>query len=76
MKTTVEIVNLVNRALELCPIRWVDINNDFVKFEYGGTIFRITKELIVEEAKESCLARTVSAIFLKLLIIKTDKYEK
>lgn len=76
MKTTTEIVNLVSKALELCPIRWVDINNDFVKFEYGGTIFRITKELIVEESKESCLAHTVSAIFLELLIIKTDKYEK
>jgi hypothetical protein len=75
MKTTVEIVNLVSKALELCPIKWVDINKDFVKFEYGGTIFRITKELSVEEAKESCLARTVAAIFLELLITKTDKYE-
>mgnify|MGYP007103292419 CR=1 FL=1 len=26
MKTTVEIVNLVSRALELCPIKWIDIN--------------------------------------------------
>ncbi len=39
MKTTVEIVNLVSRALELCPIKWIDINKDFVKFEYGGSIF-------------------------------------
>lgn len=38
--------------------------------------FRITKELSVEEAKESCLARTVAAIFLELLITKTDKHEK
>lgn len=76
MKKTVEIVNLVSKALELCPIKWVDINKDFVKFEYGGTIFRITKELYVEEAKESCLARTVAAISLELLITKTDKHEK
>lgn len=40
MKTTVEIVNLVSRTLELCPIKWIDINNDFVKFEYGGAIFK------------------------------------
>lgn len=39
MKTTVEIVNLVSRALELCPIKWIDINKDFVKFEYSGSIF-------------------------------------
>lgn len=76
MKTTVEIVNLVSRALELCPIKWIDINKDFVKFEYGGSIFKISNELSVEEVKESCLFRTAAAVFLELLITKTDKYEK
>lgn len=75
MKTTVEIVNLVSKALILFPIKWVDINKDFVKFEYGGDIFRISNELSVEEVKESCLFRTAAAVFLELLITKTDKYE-
>lgn len=75
MKTIVEIVNLVSKALILFPIKWVDINKDFVKFEYGGAIFRISKELSVEEAKESCLCRTTAAIFLELLITKTEEYE-
>lgn len=73
MKTTVEIVNLVSRTLELCPIKWIDINKDFVKFEYGGSIFKISKELSVAEVKESCLYCTAAAIFLELLIIKTEK---
>lgn len=76
MKTTVEIVNLVSRTLELCPIKWIDINNDFVKFEYGGAIFKISKELSVAEVKESCLFSTVAAIFLELLITKISKYGK
>lgn len=76
MKTTVEIVNLVSRALELCPIKWIDINKDFVKFEYSGSIFKISKDLSVAEVKESCLFSTTAAIFLELLIIKTEKYEK
>ena len=49
---------------------------DFVKFEYGGAIFKISKELSVAEVKESCLFSTVAAIFLELLITKTEKYEK
>lgn len=76
MKTTTEIVNLVSRALELCPIKWIDINKDFVKFEYSGSIFKISKDLSVAEVKESCLFSTTAAIFLELLIIKTEKYEK
>lgn len=76
MKTTTEIVNLVSKALRSRPIKWVDINKDFVKFEYGGAIFKISKELSVAEVKESCLFSTVAAIFLELLITKTEKYEK
>lgn len=76
MKTIVDIVNLVSTALELCPIKWIDINNDFSKFEYGGAIFRISKDLSVDEVRESCVCRTVAAIFLELLLTKTNKYEK
>lgn len=75
MKTTVEIVSLVSKALRSRPIKWVDINKDYVKFEYGYIIFRVSNELSVEEAKESCLFRTAAAVFLELLITKTDKYE-
>lgn len=76
MKTTEEIVNLVSKALELCPIKWVDINNYFVKFSYNGTIFKIFNDLSVVEVKDSCFARTLTAIFLELLLIKTNRYEK
>lgn len=76
MKTTVDIVNLVSTALELCPIKWIDINNDFSKFKYGGAIFRISKDLSVDEVKETCVCRTVAAIFLELLIHQIDAHEK
>lgn len=76
MKTTVEIVNLVSKALELCPIKWVDINKDFVKFSYNGTIFKIFNDLSVEEVKDSCSASTLAAIYLELLLTKTNRYEK
>lgn len=75
MKTTEEIINLVSKALEPRPIKWVDINNNFAKFEYGGVIFRVSKELSVEEVKCSCLYTTNAAIFFELLIKTIDKYE-
>lgn len=33
MKTTTEIVNLVSKALRSRPIKWVDINKDYVKYK-------------------------------------------
>lgn len=57
MKTTVDIVNLVSKTLRSRPIKWVDINKDYVKFEYGYVIFRVSNELSVEEVKESIICR-------------------
>lgn len=76
MKTTTEIVNLVSKALRSRPIKWVDIKKDYVKFEYGYIIFRVSNELSVEEAKDSCLYSTAAADFLEELLKRTDKYEK
>lgn len=76
MKTTVEIVTLVSKTLRSRPIKWVDINKDYVKFEYGYVIFRVSNELSVEEVKDSCLYSTLAAYFLEELLKRTDKYEK
>lgn len=75
MKTTEEIINLVSKALEPRPIKWVNINNDNVRFMYFGVTFRVTKELCVDEVKDRCLHRTLAAIFLELLLKKEDKHE-
>lgn len=72
MKTTEEIINLVSKALEPRPIKWVDINNDNVRFMYFGVTFRVTKELCVDEVKGICLHRTLAAILLELLLKKED----
>ncbi len=75
MKTTTEIVNLASKALRSRPIKWVDINKDYVKFEYGYIIFRVSNELSVEEAKDYFLYSTAAADFLEELLKRTDKYE-
>lgn len=66
------IINLVSKALEPRPIKWVDINNDNVRFMYFGVTFRVTKELCVDEVKELCLHRTLAAILLELLLKKEN----
>ena len=48
---------------------------DYVKFEYGYIIFRVSNELSVEEAKDSFLYSTAAADFLEELLKRTDKYE-
>lgn len=75
MKTTEEIINLVSKVLELRSIKWIDINNDNVRFMYFGVTFRVTKELCVDEVKDSCLYSTAAADFLEELLKRTDKYE-
>lgn len=72
MKTTEEIINLVSKALEPRSIKWVDINNDNVRFMYFGVTFRVTKELCVDEVKELCLHRTLAAFLLELLLKKEN----
>ncbi len=72
MKTTEEIINLVSKVLELRSIKWIDINNDNVRFMYFGATFRVTKELCVDEVKDLCLHRTLAAILLELLLKKED----
>lgn len=76
MKTPAEIVNLVNKALPLYPIKWIELNKDFARISYGDYVFRISNELFVEEAKDSCLYSTAAAHFLEELLKRTDKYEK
>lgn len=70
---------IVNLLLKSIPnpehIDSLDLSiSNVVRFEYGGSFFRISENLSVEEYRDTLLCTTVATRFLEKLIKDRHKY--